>query len=318
MDKRDHGYHLAVYGEMIPFRIIKVRFERIIMLKFYYQKSIRWKVWICLFVLLIGSIAPVSSGKANELEIEKPADARIEWIEAYRTFLTNDARTITGFNPRPYEIADGYFYDMDHDGTPELILKKFNVNEPYSPVTDANAYTYSNNAVEYLGPASPNPYLSFADGYSGNLYGLFYKDPYSNDGLVLYEYAKEDSAYFSKMIWESDQDSRGTEYLMSNYRMFNLCGTIERIGQSLEGDRSGFALDYNYAEGGVIVSCLAKLIVCVRTEAAGGLFKSLGDFDGVLLAVDSDVVSHFSSLSGYWLPPVVFLFFRGFPLFFMV
>ncbi len=71
----------------------------------------------------------------------------------------------------------------------------------------------------------------------------------------------------------------------------------EVISQTLEGRGGRLALNYNYLEVGIITYCLTEIVVFVRSEAACGLLKSLGDLDGVLLAVNRNTFQ-FDFLSG--------------------
>ncbi|SEG23200.1 Lipase (class 3) [Eubacterium ruminantium] len=150
----------------------------------------------------------------------------IDWIRAYQEFLVNEDYRNFGQEFGNATEMSGKFYDMDHDGIPELIL-----NNGYSDgVRSGKIFAYIDGTVKYLDNGPIEAYISCKEGFKGLLYGY-----YSESGYIS-SYEKNGTAIKIETVGESSNWSgidREYAYL-SSYSIELLVSELSAYGDIYE------------------------------------------------------------------------------------
>ena len=124
----------------------------------------------------------------------------IDWISAYQKFLVNreylELVKDFGYETEIY----GKFFDMDHDGIPELILD----NGYYGWFKENGLlFSYSKGKIVFLGNIINTNFADYTDGFSGSLYGLLGTTAVDmTAGGELYKYVKNGDEIQRSLIEE--------------------------------------------------------------------------------------------------------------------
>ena len=124
----------------------------------------------------------------------------IDWISAYQKFLVNreylELVKDFGYETEIY----GKFFDMDHDGIPELILD----NGYYGWFKENGLlFSYTKGKIVFLGSIINTNFVDYTDGFSGSLYGLLGTSAVDMAaGGELYKYVKNGDEIQRSLIEE--------------------------------------------------------------------------------------------------------------------
>ena len=94
-----------------------------------------------------------------------------DWIDAYRRFLTNKEYLSCGLDFGNSEPISGKYFDMDHDGIPELILENGYWERD---LRRAYVFTYVSGMILYIGNGPSDAYTSKESGIFSDLFGYYH------------------------------------------------------------------------------------------------------------------------------------------------
>ncbi|MCR5747260.1 MAG: SPOR domain-containing protein [Lachnospiraceae bacterium] len=112
----------------------------------------------------------------------------IMWINTFQDF-------VAGAQMENASEMYGTFFDMDHDGIPELSI-------------NGNIYALDNGTVKYMGAGTDQLYVDTKQGYSGSLCA------YNTEEKKMYAYTKTGSGFSSSLIadYSADETAKDTDY----------------------------------------------------------------------------------------------------------
>ena len=129
-----------------------------------------------------------------------------DWIDAYRRFLTKKEYLSCGLDLGNSEPISGKYYDMDHDGIPELILENGYWERD---LRRAYVFTYVRGMILYVGNGPSDAYTSKESGIFSDLFGYYHTSGY------LTRYNKEGNTIVTKteeILPEGQWDLVGENY----------------------------------------------------------------------------------------------------------
>ena len=173
---------------------------------------------------------PMSVTKIQD-EIRKRCYRKAEagWVRDYQEFLAGEKYLSMGqdYNTE-YEVT-GKFFDLDHDGIPELIMN----NGYWNEMSSGYIYAWDNGQIKYLDNGPVYAYLDYDSLEEGYLFGYFnssgYLSIYKKDGLdIKWEKVKE---YDSQNKWKVDDEYS----FLSNTSIGGLLAELYVYGQLKDG-----------------------------------------------------------------------------------
>lgn len=129
-----------------------------------------------------------------------------DWIDAYRRFLTKKEYLSCGLEFGNSEPISGKYFDMDHDGIPELILENGYWERD---LRRGYVFTYVSGMILYIGNGPSDAYTSKESGIFSDLFGYYHTSGY------LTRYNKEGNTIVTKteeILPEGQWDLVGENY----------------------------------------------------------------------------------------------------------
>ena len=134
--------------------------------------------FLCMFAMLAESIIPgVWSARAKN---------KYEWIDAYMAFIDR------------YDVnyAQGFFFDIDHDRIPELIIDN---GDHDNNDRSKSIYSYYNGSVKKIGTFPISAYIDYSNGYDGDLFGYYMGLNNGHYDSYMYRYKKDGEKITTKL-----------------------------------------------------------------------------------------------------------------------
>ena len=243
------------------------------------RKYFRKTISVVLAVMVVLStifVCPERSDGQNRVH----AGGVFEWVDVYIEFLQNRDYLSMGQDYGSEVTVMGKFFDMDHDGLPEILIDN---GYNGSSVRASYVYSYMNGKVVYLGVGPSAACYDTADERLSDLFG------YSSDTTNLTRYIKSGDKIIERL--ESIYEETGGDFNEDGKYGFIMSKYISELINELEM-YSAFTGVTDYQSNLPLVFVEWEELIDRYDFCTAGSFYDPEDIDNTLPFILKDIVTH--------------------------